>query len=387
MALSIVQSVGTRPQRVVIGFIIASAFLSMWVSNTATALMMLPIGLSITELTRSRLSPDSSSPFHFGIVLVLAIAYACNIGGVGTLIGTPPNAILAGFFSESYGIEIGFAQWMMIGIPLVIVMLPLIYVVLTRVFPIHIDELPGGAEIINEEMSKLGEMSAAEKRVAMVFGSAAALWIFRPLLSSVIPQISDAGIAVAAGLVLFIIPAGGGENRRLLNWNEAETLPWGVLLIFGGGLSLASAIEGTGLAAWIGEGVGQLAGWPALLIVLFAVAMIVFLTEITSNTATTATFLPILGAIAIGIGQNPFLLAVPAAMAASCAFMLPVATPPNAIVYSSNLFTIPQMSRAGFWLNVISILFITVLAYTCLGFIFGVEIGVVPRPFSGAGAG
>jgi sodium-dependent dicarboxylate transporter 2/3/5 len=252
------------------------------------------------------------------------------------------------------------------------------YMVLTRVFPLHIDRLPGGAEIIDEEMRKLGPMSDAEKRVAMVFGSAATLWIFRPLLSQVIPGISDAGIAMAAALVLFIVPAGGGEKRRLLNWEEAEELPWGVLLIFGGGLSLASAIEGTGLAAWIGEGVGQLAGWPALGIVLTAVAMIVFLTEITSNTATTATFLPILGAIAIGIGENPFFLVVPAAMAASCAFMLPVATPPNAIVYSSNMFTIPQMSKAGAWLNILSIVLVTALAYTLLGLVFGVEIGVVP---------
>lgn len=385
IALSIVQRVGTRPKRVVIGFILASAFLSMWVSNTATALMMLPTGLSVIELTRERLGErleseaDASAPFHFGIVLVLSIAYACNIGGVGTLIGTPPNAILAGFFSESYGVEIGFAQWMAVGLPLVAVMLPLAYLVLTTVFPIRIDTLPGGADIIDEEVRKLGPLSTAETRVALVFGGAATLWIVRPLLSTVVPSISDAGIAVTAALALFLLPAGEGEGRRLLSWDEAETLPWGVLLIFGGGLSLASAIEGTGLAAWIGEGVGHLAGAPMLAIVLAAVVLIVFLTEITSNTATTATFLPILGAIAVGIGEDPFLLAVPAAMAASCAFMMPVATPPNAIVYGSNLFTIPQMSRAGLWLNVLSILLVTALAYTLLGIVFGVEMGVVPH--------
>ncbi len=197
---------------------------------------------------------------------------------------------------------------MMIGLPLVVVMLPLMCLVLTHVFPIHIDALPGGAEIINDEMSKLGEMPSAEKRVAMVFGTAAALWIFRPLLSTVIPQISDAGIAVAVSLALFIIPAGKEENRRLLNWDEAETLPWGVLLIFGGGLSLASAIKGTGLAAWIGEGVGHLAGWPAFLIALFAVTMIVFLTEVTSNTATTATFLRSWAQSPLGSGRIRFSL-------------------------------------------------------------------------------
>jgi len=378
VALAIVQRVGTRPERVVIGFIIACALLSMWVSNTATALMMLPTGLSVIEITRERLQRSPDAPFNFGVVLVLAIAYACNIGGVGTLIGTPPNAILAGFASESYGIEIGFAQWMTIGVPVMLVLLPLMYLILIRVFPIAIDSLPGGSDVIEEERQKLGPLSTAETRVAIVFGATAALWIFRPLLSSIVPGLSDAGIAMTASLILFALPAGGGEDRRILTWEEAERLPWGVLLIFGGGLSLASAIEGTGLAAWIGEGVGLLAGWPALGVVLVAVALIVFLTEITSNTATTATFLPILGAIAIGIGQNPLLLAVPAAMAASCAFMLPVATPPNAIVYGSNLFTIPQMSRAGLWINVVSIVLVTALAYALLGLVFGVELGVVP---------
>ena len=384
IALSIVQWVGTRPQRVVIGFIIASAFLSMWVSNTATALMMLPIGLSVIDLTRERLAgsdlagSERPASFNFGVVLVLAIAYACNVGGMGTLIGTPPNALLAGFMSEAYGVEIGFAQWMALGVPLVLISLPLVYFVLLWVFPLHLEELPGGAAIIDEEMRKLGPMSTAEKRVALVFGGAAALWIFRPLLNRIVPGLSDAGIAMTAALVLFLIPAGMGERRRILDWDEAETLPWGVLLLFGGGLSLAAAIEGTGLATWIGEGVGQLGGWPALAVVLLTTAMIVFLTEITSNTATTAAFLPIMGAVAVGIGQNPLLLAVPAALAASCAFMLPVATPPNAIVYGSNLITIPQMSRAGLWLNALFIFLITAFAYTLLGWVFGVQIGAVP---------
>lgn len=382
IALSIVQRVGTQPERVVIGFMIASAFLSMWVSNTATALMLLPTGLSVIELVRERRAKypkeDADAPSHFGVVLMLSIAYACNIGGVGTLIGTPPNAILAGFASESYGVEIGFAQWMAVGLPLVLVMLPITYVVLTTIFPIGIDELPGGAAIIDEELRTLGPMTAAEKRVALVFGGTAALWIFRPLLGDGVPGLSDAGIAMTAALVLFMLPAGGSEGRRVLTWDEAEALPWGVLLLFGGGLSLAAAIEETGLAAWIGEGVQHLAGWPAAAIVLAAVTMIVFLTEMTSNTATTATFLPILGAIAVGIGQNPFLLAVPAAMAASCAFMLPVATPPNAIVYGSDVFTIPQMSRAGLGLNLLAILLVTALAYALLGVVFGVEMGVVP---------
>lgn len=378
IALGIVRWVGVRPSSIIIGFILASAFLSMWVSNTATALMMLPIGLSIIDLTQDRIEEtDRVTAPHFGLVLILSIAYACNIGGMGTLIGTPPNALLAGFASESYGVEVGFAQWMIVGFPLVVVLLPLLYGVLTWIYPLELDTLPGGAEIIDQEREKLGMMSVAEARVAVVFGGAALLWMTRPLLSTVISGLSDAGIAIAAALALFLIPA-GTERRTLLAWEEAEALPWGVLILFGGGLSLASAITDTGLATWIGEGVSALQGWPILLILICTVALIVLLTEITSNTATTAAFLPILGAVAVGIGENPFLLAVPAALCASCAFMLPVATPPNAVVYGSGLLTIPQMSRVGVWLNLLCIVLVTLLAYSLLGIAFGVELGVVP---------
>ncbi len=379
IALGIVRRVGARPSSIITGFIIASAFLSMWVSNTATALMMLPIGLSIVRLAQERMAARGEAlPPSFGVVLVLSIAYACNIGGVGTLIGTPPNALLAGFMLETYGVEIGFAQWMLVGVPLVVVSLPLVYLVLVRVFPIRLSELPGGAGLIREELKKLGAMTAAEKRVAVVFGSAAFLWVVRPLLSGWMPGLSDAGIAMTAALALFVIPAGTGAGRFLLTWDDAEALPWGVLVLFGGGLSLAAAISETGLAAWIGEGVGAVGGWPVVLVLLAVVALIVFLTEITSNTATAAAFLPIMASVAIGIGQNPLLLVVPAALAASCAFMLPVATPPNAIVYGSGLISIPQMSRAGLWLNGLFIVLITALAYTLLGVVLGFEAGVVP---------
>ncbi len=378
IALGIVNWVGVRPSSIIVGFILASAFLSMWVSNTATALMMLPIGLSIIDLTHDRLSDrDEEMPPHFGVVLVLSIAYACNVGGMGTLIGTPPNALLAGFFSESYGIEVGFAQWMIVGLPLVVVALPVVYTVLTRVYPIELEKLPGGAAIIDEERAKLGPISTAETRVAIVFGLTALLWMTRPLLSDVVPGLSDAGIAIGAGLALFLFPA-GTEDRALLTWEDAEALPWGVLILFGGGLSLAAAISDTGLAEWMGQGVNALSGWPILLVLVCTVALIVMLTEITSNTATTAAFLPILGAVAVGIGEDPFLLTVPAALGASCAFMLPVATPPNAIVYGSDLLTIPQMSRVGVWLNLLFIVLVTGLAYALLGLAFGVEIGTVP---------
>ncbi|MEF8864231.1 MAG: DASS family sodium-coupled anion symporter [Salinibacter sp.] len=378
VALGIVQGIGTKPRSIIIGFLLASAFLSMWVSNTATALMMLPIALSIIDFVRDHLEArDETMPPHFPLVLLLGVAYACNVGGMGTLIGTPPNALLAGFFSETYGVEIGFAQWMIVGLPLVAVALPLVYTVLTWVYPIELDRLPGGAQIIDAEQEALGRITSAEGRVAVVFVLTAALWMTRPVLADLLPGLSDAGIAIGAGLLLFALPA-GTETRALLVWEDAEELPWGVLLLFGGGLSLASAISDTGLAAWIGEGVSALRGWPTFLVVLGAVALIVLLTEMTSNTATTAAFLPILGAVAVGFGENPFLLTVPAALGASSAFMLPVATPPNAIVYGSGLLSIPQMSRAGVWLNLTFVVLVTLIAYGLLGVAFGVEFGTVP---------
>ncbi len=378
IALTIVRLVGVKPTSIVVGFIIASAFLSMWVSNTATALMMLPIGLSVIRLTQDAVGEDQASPKRFGLVLVLSIAYACNIGGIGTLVGTPPNAFLAGFMLESYDVEIGFAQWMMVGLPLVIVALPISYYVLTWIYPIEITEIPGGTTLINEQINQLGPMTDAERKVAVVFGATALLWIIRPLLSDLVPGLSDAGIAMTAGLVLFLVPTRTERGAHLLNWEEAEQLPWGVLILFGGGLSLADAISNTGLATWIGQGVSGYGGWPVILIILLSVATIVMLTEITSNTATAAAFLPILASAAIGIGQSPFLLVVPAAIGASCAFMLPVATPPNAIVYGSGFISIPEMSRAGVWMNIALILLVTALAYSLLLATFGVEIGVVP---------
>lgn len=377
IAITIVNLVGIKPSSIIIGFIIASAFLSMWVSNTATAIMMLPIAMSILELLDKN---DKSAKINFEIVLVLTIAYACNIGGMGTLIGTPPNALLAGFVLENYNIEISFLDWMMVGVPIMLVSLPLMYVILTKfVYPIRIKELPGGKELIQSQMERLGNISNQEKKVAVVFVSAALLWMFRPLLSSVVPGLSDAGIAIGAAVAFFMIPANSEENRFLLKWSDTKRLPWGVLILFGGGLSMASAISSTGLATWIGSGIGSLNTWPIILIILIVIALIVFLTEMTSNTASTAAFLPILASVAIGLGENPFLLAIPTVLGASCAFMLPVATPPNAIVYGSGKISIPEMSKAGLWLNIMFILLLTLASLTLVSWVFGIEIGVLPE--------
>lgn len=377
IALSSIRLLGARPRSIVAGVMVSCAFLSMWVSNTATALMMLPIGLSLVALMPGGESDEADEEKRrFGTALMLGIAYACSIGGMGTLIGTPPNAFLAGFMLESYGVTIGFAEWMLLGVPLVLVGLPLCYLVLTRVaFPIRTRELPGGRELVDREARALGPMSRAEKRVAVVFVLTALTWMTRPVLVENIgwlSGLSDAGIAVSAALVLFVLPSGEPGGKRLLDWKQARETPWGVLILVGGGLSLAAAVEVTGLSAWLGTGVGGLTHWPLPLLMLAVVIAVILLTELASNTATAATFLPVLGGVALGLGRDPLLLAVPAALAASGAFMLPVATPPNAIVYSSGAVGIDDMVRAGIWLNALFAVLVTLAAYLLLPIVFGV---------------
>jgi solute carrier family 13 (sodium-dependent dicarboxylate transporter), member 2/3/5 len=381
IALGVIGAVGTRPVPLIGGFMLAAAFLSMWVSNTATAVMMLPIGLSVVELALRRQGGDAQEPgdSNFAIALMLGIAYACSIGGLATLIGTPPNALLAGFMAETYGVQIGFGEWMLVGVPLVLVGLPLAWLVLTRwVYPVRLREIPGGREAIEREIRAMGALSRGERLVAVVFVATAAAWIFRPLLEGWVPGLSDAGIAIAAAVVLFLLPVDLSTGEFVLNWEWARRLPWDVLILFGGGLSLAGAISRSGLADWIGASLSGLEVLPLLGIVLVVASVIVFLTELTSNTATAAAFLPVLASLAIGIGENPLLLAVPAALAASCAFMMPVATPPNAIVYGSSFVTIPQMARAGLVLNGIFILLLSLLGYLLVILVFAAEPGVVP---------
>ncbi len=380
IALRIVNFVGVKPSSIIIGFIIASAFLSMWVSNTATALMMLPIAISVLKFVEKKSDGTTAPVTNFEIVLVLAIAYACNIGGIATLIGTPPNALLAGYLLESYNVEISFVKWMMVGVPLVLVMLPIMYILLSKfIYPITLKELPGGKNVISNQLRALGEISTSETRVAIVFTCTAMFWIFRPLLEGVLPGLSDAGIAISAGVVLFLIPSGEKPGEKLIIWEDMKELPWGILILFGGGLSLAMAITTSGLATSIGQAVSGLEALPLLLLILIVILIVVFLTEITSNTATAAAFLPILASVAIGIGQDPMLFILPAAIAASCAFMLPVATPPNAIIYGSGKVTIPQMAKAGVWLNIIVSVLLTLASYTLFAYVFGIEPGVIPE--------
>ena len=304
------------------------------------------------------------------MVLLLGIAYSASVGGLGTLIGTPPNALLAAVMQETFDIQIGFVQWMGFGVPISVIGLGLVFFLLNFVLhPLRVDRF-GGRDFIREELLRLGPMTPAEKRVAVLFMATALLWMIRPLLQKLIPGISDAGIALTSATLVFILPEHHIGGRALMRWEEAVKLPWGILLLFGGGLSLAQAISSSGLSEWIGGQLTGLNSLPLFLLVALAAAMVIFLTELTSNTATAATFLPIIAAVAVSLGVNPMLLAAPAAAAATCAFMLPVATPPNAIVYGSGLLNISDMVKAGVLLNIIFTMINTVMAFLLAPLVF-----------------
>jgi sodium-dependent dicarboxylate transporter 2/3/5 len=383
IALLTLRRVGVSPRRIVLGMMIATGFLSMWVSNTATTLMMLPIGFSVLALVSggsmakgagvTENTPMDPEAAQFGTCLVLAIAWSASMGGLGTLLGSPPNAIIAGYASDELGIEIGFVDWMMLGVPLAVAFILIAWVLMTRVlYRFDLDEIPGGEELIEREITQLGPMNQGEKVVAFVFAGAAFLWIVPGLLSEIpaifraapwLGELDDTAIAIAAGLALFMLP-GKGRREMVLEWKDAENgLPWGVLLLFGGGLSLAGAVASTGLDDWFGSQVSGLETLPVIVIIAAITAIVLFLTEVTSNTATAATFIPVLGGVAMGIGMDPMVLLVPAALAATCAFMLPVGTPPNAIVFSTGAVTIAQMARGGLVLNLIGIALITLAVY------------------------
>jgi len=373
IALTILSMVGAREDMQIGGFMLATAAISMWVSNTATAVMMLPVALAIVPR-----GPDGAlepGKERFGTALMLSVAYGASIGGIATLIGTPPNALLAAFMNQNYGIQIGQLQWMLLGVPVSAVMLVLTWLTLTRLlFPIRRAELPGARAAIRQQLAEMGPVSRAEKRVAVIFGLTALAWVTRPLLQRMFPalEISDTTIALAGAVLLFLIPNGIERGRFLLTWQQAERLPWGVLLLFGGGLSLAAAVSGSGLAAWLGTQLEALEGVPPIVLVLAVTVLIVYLTELTSNLATTATFLPVAAALAATLDAPPLLLTIPTALAASFAFMLPVATPPNAIVFGSGYVTVPQMAKAGVWLNLIGIVVIVGMLYLLLTPVFGV---------------
>ncbi len=374
IALKIVSVVGTSPGNIIAGFMIATAFLSMWISNTATTIMMYAVGISVIGFI-SQKTADKSMVRNFGVALMLGIAYSASIGGVGTLIGTPPNALLASFLQSTYDVQIDFFTWMKFGIPVVLVMLPIAWLMLTKViFPAKNLKLGDAGSVIRDELAALGSMSKGERAVAIVFVTAALGWILRKQLVAVTGlPINDTSIALLAALALFAWPISREKGQFAVDWDAARNVPWGVLLLFGGGLALATAFKGTGLAEWIGQQVSGLdvSTWVLIFIILVA---IVYLTEITSNTATTATFLPILGAVAVGLSIDPQMLVIPVALAASMAFMMPVATPPNAIVFSYEDLQLSDMVKAGFWLNIIAVIVSFGAMYFLTEMVFGLTV-------------
>ena len=375
LALTILVRVGNRPAALIGGFMAATALISMWISNTASTIMMIPIALSLAgEIVQGR---GDGKYRGFVLCLVLGIAYAASIGGLGTPIGTPPNLFVVSFMKDSYGIEISFLTWMMFGLPTVFILVPIAWLVLTKwAFPFALPDAPEAHMRLAAELDALGPMTRPERRVALVFLLVALAWIFRlPIQKNldIFLWLNDAMIAVGGATLLFIIPSGCQKEKAtaLLDWETANRIPWGVLLLFGGGLSLAAGVKMSGLALWLGTSLAALGTLPLIIMVLALVTMVIFLTELTSNTATVATLLPVLGALAASTGIAPMMLFAPVALSASCAFMLPVATAPNAVIYSTGEVTIPEMAGAGFRLNLVAIIAVTALSYALVPVIFG----------------
>ena len=366
IALFVLEYAGSNGASLILGFMLTAALISMWVMNTATTIMLLPIGLAVITVVKETVKGLSDQEIEsFQLALLLGIAYGATIGGMSTLIGTGPNGMLAAFMADNYDLDISFVDWMKVGVPLSAVMLPCSWLILTRIiFKVQFETSQETKDLLSVMKQELGKFDGAEFKVFVVFVLTALTWMLRTVLDDVngLEGLSDAGIAMISALFLFLLPSGDKEKRgALLEWKDAqENVPWGLLVLFGGGLSLANAVQATGLAVWMGNLIPQ--GISIVLIVILVVTMIIFLTELTSNMATTATFLPVVAAIAIQSDFNPLLVTAAVALAASCAFMLPVATPPNAIVFGSGLIRVPQMARAGFLINVLGILVVSFVA-------------------------
>ncbi|GGZ92599.1 SLC13 family permease [Algibacter mikhailovii] len=380
LALNIINLIGSDIKRIILGFMIATAFLSMWISNTATSVMMLPIGVAIISQLKDNPLTKKDENLVFGKALMLAIAYSASIGGISTLIGTPPNLVLAGIVSETYGYEISFAQWFIFGFPISIILLFICWKYLTAyAFSFKRTEFPGGKLEIKRLLKTLGKMSYEEKTVAIIFAATAFCWITRSfILKKLLPQIDDTIIAIAFALVLFLIPA-KSKHTKLMSWKDTKDLPWGIILLFGGGMALAKGFETSGLALWIGNQMTTLTGLSTLILIFIIIAAVNFLTEITSNLATTAMLLPVLAPMALTIDIHPFILMVGAAVAASCAFMLPVATPPNAVVFGAGYLRIPDMVSKGIIMNIISIIILTLFVYFILPELWHIVIEGFPE--------
>jgi sodium-dependent dicarboxylate transporter 2/3/5 len=381
IALNIINLMGTDLRRIVLGFILATGFLSMWISNSATALMMLPIGLAVVNQFKTQLGPENDGiASNLGKNIMLGIAYSASIGGMATLIGTPTNAILAAVIKELYNYSVGFNEWMLFGFPFSVVLLFICWYYLVKSanpLPQRLN-LDNIKSVITNQLKSLGRMAFEEKVVLAVFGMVCFAWITRSfLIAKIFPQIDDTIIVLIGVVLLFILPS-SHKNERILDWKTAERIPGGVLILFGGGLALAEGFKETGLAEWIGGGFTSIDGIGFIVLLLIIVASVNFLTEVTSNVATASMLLPILASVALKLDLHPFGLMIGATLAASCAFMLPVATPPNAVVFGSGYLQMRDMVKAGFLLNLVSIVLITLMVYFVLPLIWGIELEKYP---------
>ena len=376
IALNILSLSGTSPSKIIAGFMIATAFISMWVSNTASTIMMLPIAVSVITIFSNQ--PNIRNE-NFAIPLLLAIAYSASIGGASTLIGTPTNIMLSSILSDSYKYEISFLDWLLIGLPVAIFLLPTVWFFLTNISFNVSKKKSNALEITIQEMKgEIGSPSFTEKIVTAVFFLTAALWVLRRSLNEIFDlNLNDTSIGLLGALLLFLIPT--SKTTRACNWETANKIPWGILLLVGGGIALSKAFNSSGLAMWIGEFSNYFYGYNIYLLIFIAVALIIYLTELNSNTATVATFMPILIIFAISINQNPLFFVIPATIAASCAFMLPIATPPNAVVFGSGKIAIKDMIKAGFLLNIISVVVVTIISIIFIKLVFDAQIGELPN--------
>ncbi|RIW15663.1 DASS family sodium-coupled anion symporter [Algoriphagus lacus] len=381
IALTIINLIGTDLRMIVLGFIVATGFISMWISNSATALMMLPIGLAVVnQLTIQLENSDQLVSDNFGKNIMLGIAYSASIGGLGTLIGTPTNLVFAGVIEELYDYKLGFIEWMLFGVPLVIGLILICWFYLVN-FGNKLPKkfsIPEGKSIIGTQLKSLGKITFEEKAVLIVFGLVCLAWILRGfVLDQLIPGVDDTIIVLIGVVLVFLLPS-STPGVRILDWKTSERIPWGVLILFGGGLALAEGFKVTGLADWIGSGFSMIEGLSFFVLLLIIVASVVFLSEVTSNVATAAMILPILASVAMKFDLHPLGIMVGATVAASCAFMLPVGTPPNAVVFASGFLQIKDMVKAGFWLNVTSIILITLMVYFVLPLIWGIDLEAYP---------
>ena len=398
IALYLIWAIGSSPRRIILGFMVATASLSMWISNTATTMLLYPIGLAvILQLVESREGDESGSYksiSNFRTALMLGIAYAASIGGISTLVGTPPNIVFVSAFSKLYpeAPEISFFTWFVAGFLLLLLFLPICWIVLTRItFKISNKSSPGGRQVIREELNKLGPMLIQEKLVAVVFSATALAWITRKDVtigsttlqgwSSMLDAsdfLHDGTVAMLAAIILFCIPVNLKKGKFLLDWESAVKIPWGILILFGGGIALAGGFKSSGLAEWFGSQLSLLGGVPVPIMISITCTTMTFMTELTSNIATTSLFMPILASTAAGIGMHPLLLMIPATISASCAFMLPVATPPNAIIFASGYVSISQMAKTGILLNLIGIVLVTLLTYFVVVPLFEISTTSLP---------